>query len=34
MLQHDRPDDYVVATGKAYSVREFVEAAFTTHGLG
>src|SRR5438132_4241410 len=28
MLQHDKPDDYVVATGKAHSVREFVEAAF------
>jgi GDPmannose 4,6-dehydratase len=28
MLQHDRPDDFVVATGEAYSVREFVEMAF------
>ena len=28
MLQHDKPDDYVVATGEAHSVREFVEAAF------
>jgi len=28
MLQQDEPDDYVVATGKAYSVREFLEAAF------
>ena len=28
MLQHDQPDDYVVATGEAHSVREFVEAAF------
>ncbi len=28
MLQADTPDDYVVATGSAYSVREFVEAAF------
>ena len=28
MLQYDKPDDYVVATGKAHSVREFVEAAF------
>ena len=28
MLQHDKPDDYVVATGQAHSVREFVEAAF------
>jgi len=28
MLQHKNPDDYVVATGEAHSVREFVEAAF------
>jgi GDPmannose 4,6-dehydratase len=28
MLQADRPDDYVIATGESYSVREFVEAAF------
>ena len=28
MLQADSPDDYVVATGKAYSVQEFLEAAF------
>ncbi len=28
MLQQDEPDDYVVATGKSYSVREFLEAAF------
>ena len=33
MLQHDKPDDYVVATGKAHSVREFVEAAFAVVGL-
>lgn len=26
MLQQDEPDDYVVATGEAHSVREFVEA--------
>ncbi len=29
MLQQDRPKDYVVATGKAYSVRDLVEAAFS-----
>ena len=29
MLQQDRPDDYVVATGKTYSVREFVEKVFS-----
>ena len=28
MLQHDRADDYVVATGETHSVREFVEAVF------
>ena len=25
MLQQDEPDDYVVATGEQYSVRDFVE---------
>ncbi len=33
MLQHDRPDDFVVATGVAHSVREFCELAFTHAGL-
>ncbi len=28
MLQHDVADDWVVATGKAYSVRDFAEEAF------
>ena len=28
MLQYDKADDYVVATGETHSVREFVEAAF------
>lgn len=28
MLQHDAPDDYIVATGEAHSVQAFVEAAF------
>ena len=28
MLQRDVPDDFVLATGEAHSVREFVEAAF------
>jgi len=28
MLQQDNPDDYVIATGKNYSVREFLEEAF------
>jgi GDPmannose 4,6-dehydratase len=29
MLQQDEPDDYVIATGKAHSVRELVELAFS-----
>jgi GDPmannose 4,6-dehydratase len=32
MLQQDEPDDYVLATGEAHSVREFVEAAFAHVG--
>jgi GDPmannose 4,6-dehydratase len=28
MLQHEKPGDYIVATGQTHSVREFVEAAF------
>ena len=33
MLQQDRPDDYVVATGVKHSVRELVELAFRHVGL-
>ena len=32
MLQHEKPDDFVVATGKTYTVREFVEEAFSCAG--
>jgi GDPmannose 4,6-dehydratase len=28
MLQQDEPDDYVVATGETYSIREFLDIAF------
>jgi len=28
MLQQDEPDDFVIATGKTYSVREFVDRVF------
>jgi GDPmannose 4,6-dehydratase len=28
MLQHETPDDYVVATGETHSVKEFLELAF------
>lgn len=34
MLQQEGPDDYVVATGKTHSVRDFVERAFAVAGLG
>jgi GDPmannose 4,6-dehydratase len=33
MLQADAPDDYVLATGSAISVREFMESAFAHAGL-
>lgn len=33
MLQADEPDDFVVATGEAHSVREFCELAFERVGL-
>ncbi len=33
MLQQDKPDDYVIATGKTISVRQFCELAFGHAGL-
>lgn len=33
MLQADEPDDYVLATGSGYSVREFLQVAFEHAGL-
>lgn len=33
MLQQDKPDDYVIATGESHSVRDFAEAAFSHLGL-
>jgi len=33
MLQQDKPDDYVVATGETHSVREFLEESFRYAGL-
>ena len=33
MLQQDEPEDYVIATGKQYSVREFVEEAAPYFGM-
>jgi GDPmannose 4,6-dehydratase len=32
ILQQDKPDDYVLATGEAHSVREFIELAFAEVG--
>jgi GDPmannose 4,6-dehydratase len=34
MLQKDTPEDYVIATGEAHSVRECCEVAFDEAGLG
>ena len=34
MLQQQSPEDFVVATGRTHSVREFVRIAFETAGLG
>jgi len=33
MLQHDEPDDYVIATGRTHTVREFCRLAFAVAGL-
>ena len=33
MLQHDQPDDFVVATGETHSVRDFCDAAFSQVNL-
>jgi GDPmannose 4,6-dehydratase len=33
MLQESEPDDYVIATGEAHSVREFAQLAFSCVGL-
>ena len=33
MLQQDKPDDYVVATGEMHTVREFVEKSFAAVGM-
>jgi len=34
MLQQPEPDDFVIATGEAHSVKEFLEEAFQYAGLG
>jgi len=33
MLQTEKPDDYVIATGESHSVREFTELAFKEVGI-
>jgi|TARA_A100001391_G_scaffold204295_1_gene199461 GDPmannose 4,6-dehydratase len=33
MLQQNKPDDYVIATGKAHSIREFLDRAFKHIGI-
>ena len=33
ILQHDKPDDFVIATGEQYSVRTFCELAFKEAGI-
>ena len=33
MMQRDKPDDYVVATGKTHAVREFLDIAFNFIGV-
>lgn len=33
MLQQEKPDDYVIATGETHSVREFLELAFEYAGI-
>lgn len=34
MLQHDKPDDFIIATGQKRSVRDFASEAFKHSGLG
>lgn len=33
MLQQDKPDDYVIATGETHSIREFLDVAFKYIGI-
>ena len=33
MMQHNRPDDWVLATGETYTVKNFLEKAFSSVGL-
>ncbi len=33
MLQHDQPEDFVIATGEQHTVRDFTEKAFAANGM-
>jgi GDPmannose 4,6-dehydratase len=33
MLQHDAPEDFIIATGEMHTVREFVERSFACAGI-
>ena len=33
MMQKDKPTDYVLATGKTYTVKDFIEKAFQFKGI-
>lgn len=33
MLQHDNPEDFVIATGEQHTVRDFTEKAFKSNGI-
>lgn len=34
LLQHDNPDDYIIATGQSHSLERLLEVAFDSAGLG
>lgn len=34
MLQQEKPDDFIIATGETHSIREFLQEAFELAGLG
>ena len=34
MLQHGKPEDFVIATGEQHTVRDFTERAFSENGIG
>ena len=33
ILQHETPEDFVIATGEQHTVRDFTEKAFATNGI-